>query len=149
MNGVLTGLITGLIVLFGLFAAVFVIYRVMRRKITALLVDFVTAPSPAQASPLALIVQGIAATFGAEIAQHLKAAFLGLSSVDSRAERKEAAQSIIAGNSVLGAIAASFPSVGRKIGRNPALAALANLAVTKIAGGGAGENGHHPVQFKF
>ena len=127
-----------------------------KRRIANFIVGFVQSPDKDTPSPLALLCQSIASIFGQQISLHLKATFLGLQSVDIKNERREVAGNIISGNSVLAAIMASFPAVGKKMGKNPAMAALANMAISKFTGGtggneqSSGSNGsNEQVKFKL
>jgi len=154
-NIVLTAALTSFVILSGLFLGAFFAFKYLKSKVLAVFyANFIPADS-ATPTPFALIVQSIASTFGTEIAAHLKATFLGLQSVDAKNERREAAAGIIGGNSILGAILSSFPAVGKKISKNPAMAALADMAINRFTGGprpaGNESNNHefHPVQFKF
>lgn len=113
-------------------AVSFVLYRVVKRQIAAKFDAFFLSPTPETASAFATLISTIAGVFGSQIAAHLKAVFLGLQSVDAKNERKDIAGAIIGGNSVLGAIVSAFPAVGKKLGRNPALAGLADLVAGKL-----------------
>jgi di/tricarboxylate transporter len=148
---ILTAIAAGFVaflLLAGLFAVGFL---VLKRKIQRSFLEFVTAPGKDQPSAFALIVQSIASTFGSEISAHLKATFLGLQSVEAKNERREVAAGIIGNNAVLSAILASFPAVGKKLGKNPALAGLAEMAVNKfMSPKSAPAGGSSPaVQFKM
>lgn len=144
-NAVVTGVVSGFIVLTGLIVAGYIVFKLAKRKAGQAIVNFITPAAAGQASAFALTVASVAGVFGAEIAQNLKAVFLGLQSVDNKNDRKAAAAGIIGGNSILGAIASSFPTIGKRLAKNPAMAALADLAVNRFAHQPAGDNGGRPA----
>jgi hypothetical protein len=150
INSILTGAAAGIVMLAGLTLAAFVSFYLIKRKISSFVVKLLSSPDGKTPGPLMEISGIIAAQVGSEVAQHLKAVFMGLQSVDSKNERKLAAQAVISGNSLLSAIAEGFPAVRKKLEKNPMLAGLASMAVDRFAGGsknppGQG-NGQIPLQ---
>jgi len=115
----------------GVFLALYLAWRIVSRRIQAAAIKFLAPPAPGEASEFAKVVDMIAGILGAQVAAHLKAVFLGLQSVESKNERRQAAAGLMAGNSLLAALAASFPALGKKMLNNPALASLASLAINK------------------
>src|SRR3990167_2319346 len=121
INSVLTGLAAGLTLFFCLIVAGVIIRRRVSARISAFILENFVGDGKTP-SPFASVVDSIAAVVAGQIAAHLKAVFLGLQSVEGKNERRAAAQAVISGNSVLGAIASAFPAVRRKLSGNPALA---------------------------
>lgn len=149
---ILTGFLTGLIVLFIVFSGVIGVFFYAKRRVTRDMVRLLQSPSSDIPSPFALIVQSIANVFGQEIANHLKAVFLGLQSVEAKNERKEATQALIQDNALLSTIISSFPAVGKKMTKNPALAQLAGIVINKeLNKNNPSERSQdsNPVKFEF
>lgn len=150
INSLLTGLVTGLIVLSGLLFLFLGVYCYAKKQFNEYIRANLYSPDGDSPSNFALVVQSIAGVFGTEIAHHLKAVFLGLQSVEAKNERREAANALINNHSVLGAIAASFPAVAKKMKNNPALAQLAMMALEKTKPGPAPEQTtDEPLKFDY
>jgi len=154
-NSILTGLVAGSVVLAGLLLTGLVCFQLAKRKIRAFFEANFLAPDKDTPSSFAVLVSTIAGTFGSEIAGHLKAVFLGLQSVEAKNGARAAAAATIGDSPVLGAIVSSFPAVGKKLMKNPAMASLADMVLGKVLAGknnqspAPQDNGGRPVQFTF
>jgi len=70
---------------------------------------------------------------------------MGLSSVEARNEKREAVDSLLAGNPALGAILSMIPG-SRKLMRNPALLSMAAQALGKLSGAGGNHQAPTPAK---
>ena len=129
---ILTAILVGFFVFLGQILAVLVAIRLVKAAITRAIVRFITKPSENTPSPLVELINMVAIQTGGQVSASLKAAFMGIQSVDSKAERKAMAQAVISGNSLLNAFVQSFPAVGKKLSKNPMLAGLADMAIDKF-----------------
>ena len=99
-------------------------------------------------SQFAAFVNILAETFATRIVTSAKMSLLGMQSVDSKNEKRlesDFIQDMASQQSpVLGMLLQSFPALGRRIAKNPALAEMAISMVQKYAGKmtAAGHNGH-------
>lgn len=149
LTAFLTGF-TGAITLIFFFG---VCFYAGKRWLSGQFVKHFTSSSEGSASNFALLCQSIASIFGSEISQRLKSTFLGVESVAAKKESREAAMNLSSGNPVLGAIMASFPSVAKRIIKNPAMGAMISSFLTpkgRIGSMQEKTDGHdESIQFHF
>jgi galactokinase/mevalonate kinase-like predicted kinase len=148
---ILTAVLVGISSFVGLLCAGGVIFYVAKRQIVKVCRTFIESPSPDVASPLAFAVTEASRIAGAQVAQSLKAVFMGLESVEAKNTRKLEAATIASSSPMVSALVNAFPGLGKRILKNPALAGLAIDVAQKVLagkGGGAPDNGH-AISFKF
>lgn len=150
INAVLTGAVAGLVVVIALLVGLGVFYHVAKRKLRAVFIQHFTSSDTTRASNFALLCQSIAGVFGSEIAQRLKAAFLGIESVAARNESKEKIQAVTANSPLLAGIMAGFPTIAKRIIKNPAMGQFISSVLANA--GKPKENqpsNHHDESVKF
>jgi hypothetical protein len=121
----------------------------MQTRIIALAKSYFETTDPAEPSQFAKFCDILADIFAKHITQNIKSSFMGMQSVDSKNEKRLQAdlfQDIASAQSpILGAIMQSFPSVGKRLAKNPELLPMVQNLMAKIGGSAAskpGNNGH-------
>ena len=146
---ILTVVLTGFLIIFGMFAAMFVAWRFICDKITSTITDFVSSPGPGVQSPLSQAIEAASKAAGHSIAMEVKTTLMGKASVVSKQEsgiieaiasdQMEAQQPLISG------LLDTMPSLKKKLLKNPALlSSLAGLFQPTTTGSHqtAGSGGH-------
>jgi len=97
---------------------------------------FITPESEGKASPLANVTQVAADMIGRGVSAQLKATFMGKARVDQKNEQSIAGDiavdSLSMANPLIGAVLQSFPTLTKRLQKNPA---LLDIALQKIASG--------------
>jgi len=144
LSMVLTALLTGLVVVAGLVAVSYAVYRVLSQK----LADFLTAPDESTPSPFAQAVDSIAVTFAQRFTASLKASLLGMASVDKRNEQRlqdDIVQDVATqANPMIGMLLQQFPQLRKRLAKNPELIETALAYFNKGAGLAPGNGGGTP-----
>jgi hypothetical protein len=145
-------LLVAVLVIFGQFLTAGAVALWARRQIRAKeaeirerILQFVTAPEPGRISPLAELVELTAARFATQIVSQLKAQLMVGRSHEAKQENLLQQDIMIdtatQQSPLLGLIAGAFPSVTKRIAKNPsALPALMSL-IQKMGSGGSGAGG--------
>jgi hypothetical protein len=137
LTGILAALTASILVLAGFFIA----FLLIRRRISTLVRDFLTAPNDKTPSPLAQLADTAFFMLSQRLVLQLKTTFMGLNSVDAKKEKAEAAAAILGESPVLGILAQFIPGAGKFLSKNPAAAGIISRA---LAGPGhKRDNGQH------
>ena len=152
MNTVLTGVLTLICFISGL---VFILCVVTVRKLWREVVQFITPPAENEPSALALLFAQLAHQGGQAIAMEIKTTFMGKESGMKRGEQALAGDVLTdvvgAQSPIMGAILDGFPTLKKRILKNPGLVGAAlNLVggmaksgtVGKGPAGGGGAGNH-------
>ncbi len=125
--------------------------RAKEKEIREQILQFVTAPEPGQISPLGELTELVAARFANQIVSQLKAQLYAARSHEAKQEgllqQDILLDSATQQSPLLGLLAGAFPSVTKRIAKNPtALPALMSLIQKMGSGGqlplfGPGSNG--------
>lgn len=140
------------------FVAGLMLFLWVRRKIsdaTSQIYEFFTPPDDKTPSQFAQLTDAVGAQFASRIVNSARATFMQGSSVDARnakALEGDIVTDLAASqNPLLGAILEQFPSVGKRLRKNPDLLPLGLQLLQKFSGGGrsaaqptppSGGNGH-------
>ena len=145
MNTILTGVLT-LICLIS--SVVFILSVVAARKLWRDIVRFITPPAENEPSGLALLLAQIAHQSGQAIAQEVKTTMMGKESGMKRGEQALGADVLTdvvdSQSPILGAILDGFPTLKKRLMKNPGLVGAAlNLVggIGKAGNGGSGPAG--------
>lgn len=149
MSSILIAVLTAFLTSFLLLAGLVVAIRRIAGQIKATARLYFEPQAEDKPSEFSALVEQISIMFSKHLVGHLKTSFLGMQSVDKRNEQRIEQDMLqdgaTAANPLLGAILTSFPSVGRRLAKNPALAdLLIKTVASKLAGSGStpGNNGH-------
>jgi hypothetical protein len=114
---------------------------------------FITPASEGKPSPLALVTQVAADMLGRGVTAQLKATFMGKAQVDRKNQQgidaDLAVDSLSAANPLIGAVLQSFPTLTKRLVRNPA---LLDMALSRLTGAGkppADAPGNNGNQIRF
>ena len=128
---ILTAILTGVFVFLANLAIVFFmarVYQSQKAKLLETLRAYFETPDGQTPSQFASLVECVADTFGHKIMTHAKATFMGTQSVDSKNIARlegDVVQDMIAQKSpLLSVILSQFPSVARRVAKNPNLLPL-------------------------
>jgi hypothetical protein len=139
----LTALAVFISAFFAILLAFYVTYRLVMPKIVENVARFVSSPDGTQPSQLALIVESAARSAGRAIAMEVKTTIMGKASVASRQETAlmadMATDAINNANPILGTALDMFPTVKKRLTKNPAL--LEGLMGMLSKSGALGGNG--------
>jgi len=137
-----------LLILAGIFAILVLFYlKIYRfyRYLSDIVRTFLTSPGKDQPSPLAFVAQTLATTIGHAVAVEAKTTLMGKSSVIARQEQGVmgdlASDGLASASPVMSALLSSFPSLQKRLLKNPG---LLSLVIGKLGQPG----GNHPAESK-
>lgn len=150
LNTVLTAL---LLIFTAVNATILGIFALKFYKIYRDFVAFVTPEAEDKASQFAEFVKSVSVMAGRAIAIEVKTTLMGKASAQSRAETAiESAvvqDAVTQANPLAGGLMSMFPTLGKKVSRNPALLQLAMQMLARSNVSGGGNNHLEGTQAKF
>lgn len=153
-NGIIYAIITGIVAAVCLTGGLLILFQVLKRRITRVITEFVSAPDDKTPSPLAAIIDNTGAVIAKHFVDQAKTSLLGMSSVDAKMEKRVGAAMmtdlVSAQNPLLGLLA-KFPSVQKLINRRPEYLAIASqlLGGLNIGTNGKKETAAAGIQHKL
>jgi hypothetical protein len=149
---VLTGLIAGTVTAAIMLGGFLLIYMVLKRRIIRGVTAFISQPDEKTPSPLANFVDQGAAVFAARLVLQTKTTLMGMASVDSKNETREAAAAALKGAPGLAALLNFIPG-GKRLLRRPDLLSIGVQLLGTIGKQGNGskpaEPSHQDTMFKL
>jgi len=111
----------------------------MYRRLKASILSFVSQPDEKTPSPLATFIDTCAFVFSQRLVLQLKSTVMGMNSVDSKIEQREAVATALEGNPSLAAALQFIPGA-RRLMKNPQLLTLLTGALAKVGKGAGGDH---------
>lgn len=150
---ILTALLTGISVLLAALAALFIALHLFKRekqRILATIKLYFESPDNNTPSQFALLTDAIAHQIASAIVASAKGTLMGMQSVDSKNARKLESDLMLdmatAQSPIIGMLLKQFPTVAKRIQKNPEMLPYVQQLMSKISSGSGGSekvDGHN------
>jgi len=130
-NGVLTGLIAGIVTATVLIGVFIVTALLVKRRITTVFNAIVKQPDKDTPAPIAKWINDTAYILASHLVVQAKTTLMGMASVESKNETRQAVAEQLAGNPLLNALVNSIP-LAKGLKRNPVLLSLAGNLLNNL-----------------
>lgn len=137
---ILTSILTGIIAAILVIGVQIALIVYIKRRVTTVITSFVSQPDDKTPSQLATMVDQCAFILSTRLITQAKTTLMGMASVDSRNEKRAAADEILVGNPLLAMLLNAIPG-GKRLVKNPEILSMVGGVLNRMGKG----NGNKPA----